>query len=85
MAGHGPNGAAALGVASVVDAPERHEAASEAARSGDGNIVVTLPDGTTMRLIGATRLLLALSDPTHDKDGPAAKALSQFEPLKSAR
>jgi len=68
MAGHGPNGTARLSVASVVDAPERPEAVSEAARSGDGSIVLTLPDGTTMRLIGAMGLVLALSDSIHNKD-----------------
>ena len=62
MAGHGLNGAAGPAAASFEDGPERREAVAETVRSGDGYIVVTLPDGTTMRLIGATRLVLSLSD-----------------------
>ena len=62
MAGHGLNGAARPAAASFEDAPERREPVAETVRSGNGHIVVTLPDGTIMRLIGATRLVLSLSD-----------------------
>ena len=40
--------------------------------SADGRIVVTLPDGTVMTLIGATRLLLAISGSTATGATPAA-------------
>ena len=58
---HGVNGAPHTEPESDRE-PVRGDVAAEGERRGEGRIVVTLPDGTSLTLIGATRLVLAFSD-----------------------
>lgn len=46
----------------AVEAPEPQAGVSDSERASDGRIVVTLPDGTILTLIGATRLVLPLAE-----------------------